>query len=117
MSDSSGNHFATGSASASLPSSIRLNAAATVTGFVIDAMRKIVSRCIGRLAWTSRWPSSLTCSTSPERQTSVTAPASRPASIASRMEASLVSSFIRASVLRGRADPAGVADSRPNSGC
>ena len=48
MSASSGSHFATGSVSASLPSSTKAMAAATVTGLVIEAMRKIVSRCIGR---------------------------------------------------------------------
>ena len=56
MSDSSGSHLDTGSLSASLPSSIRDIAAAIVTGLVIDAIRKIVSRCIGKPASTSRWP-------------------------------------------------------------
>ena len=54
MSASSGSHFATGSVSASLPSSTSVIAAATVTGLVIEAMRKMVSRCIGRPASTSR---------------------------------------------------------------
>ena len=53
-SDSSGSHFVTGSVSASLPSSTSVIAAATVTGLVIDAMRNIVSRCIGSPASTSR---------------------------------------------------------------
>ena len=86
MSAISGNHVATRSVSASAPSSISVIAAATVTGLVIDAIRKRVSRCMGSLASTSRYPSSLTCSTSPPRHTSVTAPASSPASIASTME-------------------------------
>ena len=47
MSASSGSHFATGSVSDSLPSSTKAIAAATVTGLVIEAMRKTVSRCIG----------------------------------------------------------------------
>ena len=47
-SDNSGSHFATGSVSASLPSSTSVIAAATVTGLVIEAMRNMVSRCIGR---------------------------------------------------------------------
>ena len=54
MSASSGNHRATGSVSASAPSSTSAIAAATVTGLVIEAMRKIVSRCIGSCASTSR---------------------------------------------------------------
>ena len=54
MSASSGNHFATGSASANFPSSSSAIAAATVTGLVIEAMRNSVSRCIGRRASTSR---------------------------------------------------------------
>ena len=54
MSANSGSHLVTGSVSASLPSSISVIAAATVTGLVIDAMRKMVSRCIGRPASTSR---------------------------------------------------------------
>ena len=54
ISDSSGSHFATGSVSASLPSSTSVIAAATVTGLVIDAMRNMVSRCIGRRASMSR---------------------------------------------------------------
>ena len=52
--DNSGSHFATGSASASLPSSTSVIAAATVIGLVIEAMRNMVSRCIGRRASTSR---------------------------------------------------------------
>ncbi len=54
MSASSGSHVATRSVSDSLPSSISDIAAATVTGLVIDAMRKMVSRCIGSCASTSR---------------------------------------------------------------
>ena len=54
ISDSSGSHFATGSVRANLPSSMRVIAAATVTGLVMDAMRNMVSRCIGRRASTSR---------------------------------------------------------------
>ena len=51
---SSGSHGATGSVSANLPSSTSAIAAATVTGLLIDAIRKMVSRCIGSPAWTSR---------------------------------------------------------------
>ena len=54
MSAISGSHVDTRSVSASLPSSIRVMAAATVTGLVIEAMRKIVSRCIGSFTSTSR---------------------------------------------------------------
>ena len=47
---SSGSRSSTGSSSRSLPSSTRIIAATAVTGFVIDAMRKIVSRRYGRAA-------------------------------------------------------------------
>ena len=60
MSANSGSHFVTGSFSLNLPSSASAIAAATVTGFVIDAIRKMVSRCIGRPASTSRCPRALT---------------------------------------------------------
>ena len=56
----SGNHRLTGSVSVSLPCSIRAIAAATVTGLVIEAIRKMVSRCMGSPASMSRWPISLT---------------------------------------------------------
>jgi hypothetical protein len=80
---SSGSQSVTGSARVNRPSSTNAIAAATVTGLLIEAMRKIVSRCIGSLAATSRWPSSPTCSTLPPCHTRVTAPASSPASITS----------------------------------
>ncbi|CKS86098.1 Uncharacterised protein [Mycobacterium tuberculosis] len=51
---SSGAQRVIGSRSASLPSSTRLIAAATVTGLVIDAMRNSVSRCMGTPASISR---------------------------------------------------------------
>ena len=54
ISDSSGTHFATGSLSVNLPCSTSVIAAATVTGLLIDAMRNMVSRCIGKRASTSR---------------------------------------------------------------
>ena len=74
-----------------MPRSASANAAATVTGLVIEATRKMVSRCIGSPASTSRKPISLTCNTFPRCHTRVTAPASSPESTASRMEAWLSS--------------------------
>ena len=41
------NHFATGSATARLSSSSEVSVAAMVTGLIIEAMRKMVSRCMG----------------------------------------------------------------------
>ncbi len=54
MSANSGSQRVIGSRNASLPSSTRLIAAATVTGLVIDAIRNMVSRRIGSPASTSR---------------------------------------------------------------
>ena len=50
----SGTQRATGSSSANRPSSASVIAAATVTGLLIEAIRKIVSRCIGSPAAISR---------------------------------------------------------------
>ena len=90
----SGSHRAIGSRRLSAPVSTNAMAAATVTGLVIDAMRNTVSRCIGRLASMSRWPISLTCSTFPRCQTSVTAPESSPDSTAWTIEVRLSSRLI-----------------------
>ena len=60
ISASSGSHRLTGSVSVNLPSSISVIAADTVIGLVIDAIRKMVSRCMGSPASMSRWPISLT---------------------------------------------------------
>ncbi len=99
MSANSGSHRLTGSDRASRPSSTRAIAAATVTGLVIEAIRKIVSRCIGSLASTSREPISLTCNMFPRCHTRVTAPASRPASTAWTIEVRLSARFTGPSLL------------------
>ena len=98
ISASSGSHRSTGSDRAILPSCTSVIAAATVTGLVIEAIRKIVSRRIGRPASASRWPIALTWSTSPRCQTSVTAPASRPEATASSMESRLSARFTAGSL-------------------
>jgi hypothetical protein len=49
-------------------------------GFVIEAIRKIVSRSIGSLASTSRQPTETCWTTLLPRQASVAAPASAPVS-------------------------------------
>jgi len=70
-----------GSFSSILPSSTNINAATEVIGFVMEAMRKIVSREIGLFASKSRQPTQvLMASASPSRHTNVAAPASSPAS-------------------------------------
>ena len=51
-----GMNFDTGSLRPILPSSTSIMAAMLVTAFDIDAMRKIVSFCIGALASMSRLP-------------------------------------------------------------
>jgi hypothetical protein len=69
----SGSQPSMGSSRRSRHSSTSNIAAAAVIGFVSDAMRKIVSRCIGALAFTMKVPSGSTC-TSSFRETSVTRP-------------------------------------------
>jgi len=49
-------NFDTGSESSSRPSSSSINAATLVTAFDMDAIRKIVSFCIGAFFWTSSLP-------------------------------------------------------------
>ena len=78
MPANSGIHLVIGSSSLSLPSSISISAATEVTGLVIEAMRKMVSRVIGAPASMSRWPSARNCSSWPPRQISVTAPERSP---------------------------------------
>ena len=53
---SSGARRAIGSSSAKRPSSYSIKAATVVSGFVIDAIRKIVSRSTGRFVARSRRP-------------------------------------------------------------
>ena len=105
----SGSHLLIGSVSASLPSSASAIAAATVTGLVIEAIRKRVSRRIGRPASISAEPISLTCSTFPRCHTHVTAPEIRPASAAAATESRLSARFTFGSLLRqhGSAPPPG----------
>src|SRR5579872_6361494 len=74
----SGSHLAIGSPKPSLPSSINIRAATEVTGLVIEAMRKMVSRAIGALVSRLARPLVVTWATSPWRQSSVTTPESRP---------------------------------------
>ena len=74
---SSGRKASTGSSSRSLPSSTSIKVAAAITGLVIEAMRKIVSRFIGGpskdcVPTASTW-------TSPWRLTSATTPGMSPA--------------------------------------
>ena len=69
-----------GSSRRILPCSISIIAAAVVTGFVIEAMRNSVSRCIGDFASMSRWPSTLTDRTDPSFQVRVTTPDRSPRS-------------------------------------
>ena len=79
MLENSGAQRAMGSSRAKRPSSNSINAAAEVIGFDIEAMRKMVSRSMGRAASISRQPTQALCTTLPPRQTSVTAPANSPA--------------------------------------
>ena len=69
-----------GSSRRKRPSSKSISAAVDVMGFVIEAMRKMVSRVIGSPAAMSRQPTHATSAPSPSRHTSATAPASFPAS-------------------------------------
>ena len=77
---SSGAWRAMGSSSAKRPSSYSIKAATVVSGFVIDAIRKIVSRSTGRFVTKSREPTLAVCTTRPSRHTRVAAPARAPAS-------------------------------------
>jgi hypothetical protein len=75
----SGNSRSTGSSSRNLHSSTRIIAAAAVIGFVIEAMRKIVSRLIGSALPSAFMPIASTCA-SPRRLTSATKPGTSPRS-------------------------------------
>ena len=66
----------TGSVSRTLPSSISIMIATPVTGFDIDAMRKMASLRIGVFDSRSITPCASKWATRPRRATSVTAPAS-----------------------------------------
>src|SRR4051812_13946829 len=77
---SSGAQISMASSSANRPSSSSIKAATVVTGLVIEAMRKMVSRSTGRSCARSRRPTAAVWTTSPLRQASVAAPASRPVS-------------------------------------
>ena len=70
----------TGSVSRSFPSSISIMIATPVTGFDIDAMRKMASLRIGVFESRSMTPCASKCAVRPRRATSVTAPASCPES-------------------------------------
>jgi hypothetical protein len=76
---SSGSRRSTGSSSPILPSSRRIIAAAAVMGFVIDVIRKSVSRRIGSAPPTALVPMT-PASTSPLRLTSQTSPDTSPRS-------------------------------------
>src|SRR5262245_14247377 len=89
MRASSGAHPAIGSSRSKRPSSSSVNAHTVVTGFVIEAMRKIVSRSTGAPDTRSRRPTVTICRTAPFRQTSVAAPASAPASTSVRSASSI----------------------------
>jgi hypothetical protein len=71
--------IAIGSSSANRPSSSSINAATVVTGLVIDAMRKMVSRSTDAHS-RGRGADGGQSATSPFRHTSAAAPASCPAS-------------------------------------
>ena len=71
----------TGSVRRSFPSSISIRIATPVTGFDIDAMRKIASLRIGVFASTSIRPCASKCAMRPLRDTIVTAPVICPASV------------------------------------
>ena len=73
---SSGRNASTGSSSLSLPSSTSMSVAAAITGLVIEAMRKMVSRLIEGPP-NDRVPTASTC-TSPCRLTSATTPGMSP---------------------------------------
>ena len=62
---SSGSSRSTGSANATLPSSTSIIVAAARTGFVIEVMRKIVSRRIGSLLPNADTPMASTWTSSP----------------------------------------------------
>ena len=64
----------TGSVSRSFPSSISIRIATPVTGFDMDAIRKIASFRIGVLDSMSIRPCASKCATRPLRATIVTAP-------------------------------------------
>ena len=65
-----------GSSSAKRPSSSNIKAATVVTGLVIEAIRKMVSRSTGSSVVRSRRPTLVVCVTRPPRHTRVAAPAS-----------------------------------------
>jgi hypothetical protein len=70
----SGMKRVTGSVRRTFPSSISIRIATPVTGFDIDAMRKIASLRIGVLCSRSMSPCASKCATRPLRETIVTAP-------------------------------------------
>ena len=71
----------TGSVSRSFPSSISIRIATPVTGFDIDAIRKIASLRIGVLPSRSIRPCASKCAIRPFRDTMVTAPEIWPESM------------------------------------
>lgn len=71
-------YLLTGSSSLNLPSSNKIIIATPVIGLVIDAMRKIVSRVIGRVS--SRLPQVRTATIRPWRISSVAMPLTSPRS-------------------------------------
>ena len=79
IAENSGAQREIGSDSAMRPSSTRVSAATDVIGFVIEAIRKIVSGSTGRPASRSRHPTQACWTTSPPRQIRVVAPARPPA--------------------------------------
>ncbi len=70
-----GRYFETGSASRSLPSSIRITAATDVTALLIDAIRKIVSFLIGTFFSMSIRPIGSKTATFPARTMTTVTPA------------------------------------------
>src|ERR1019366_8127370 len=91
----SGSHLVIGSSSFSLPSSISISAATVVTGVVIEAMRKMVSRAIGVLVSRLARPLVVTWAISPLRHKRVTTPESRPWSITPCMAGPILASSSR----------------------
>src|ERR1700722_8668558 len=71
-----------GSSSRHTPRSLKIIAAAVVTGLLMDAMRKIVLRSTGSRASISRSPTESSCSNSPRRQTRHTTPGISPVATA-----------------------------------
>src|SRR5580704_10354375 len=85
----SGAHLVMGSSRRNKPRSIKIIAAAVVTGLLMDAMRKIVLRSTGSRISILRSPTESICSNSPRRQTRHNTPGISPVATACRAGAAM----------------------------